>query len=112
VRVFCHRAASKEQAITLPVLATLFEYFYREDRERTSARQKLSRYVPLWATVALYLAVRGILLGGVASIAARPGLSWYEIGLSAISLIGLTFGNSCGLCCFPHFMYFIRAAIC
>jgi len=22
---------------------------------------------------------------------------------------GLTFGNSCGLCCFPHFMYFIRA---
>jgi len=79
---------SKEQAITLPVLATLFEYFYREDRERTSARQKLSRYGPLWATVGLYLAVRGILLGGVASIAARPGLSWYEIGLSAISLIG------------------------
>src|SRR5258708_18264916 len=29
-----------------------------------------------------------MLLGGVASIAARPGLSWYEIGLSAISLIG------------------------
>jgi Tfp pilus assembly protein PilF len=79
---------SKEQAITLPVLATLFEYFYRQDRERTSAREKLSRYGPLWATVALYLTVRGILLGGVASIAARPGLSWYEIGLSAISLIG------------------------
>ncbi len=79
---------SKEQAITLPVLATLFEYFYREDREKTSARQKISRYAPLWATVALYLTVRGILLGGVASIAARPGLSWYEIGLSAISLIG------------------------
>jgi Tfp pilus assembly protein PilF len=79
---------SKEQAITLPVLATLFEYFYREDRQKTSARQKLSRYGPLWATVALYLTVRGILLGGVASIAARPGLSWFEIVLSAISLIG------------------------
>jgi len=79
---------SKEQAITLPVLATAFEHFYREDRETTSVRQKLSRYAPLWATVAVYLAVRGILLGGVASIAARPGVSWYEIGLSALSLIG------------------------
>src|SRR6202011_5344114 len=79
---------SKEQAITLPVLATLFEHFYREDRETTSVRQKLSRYAPLWATVVVYLTVRGILLGGIASIAARPGVSWYEIGLSAISLIG------------------------
>src|SRR5579864_2004361 len=79
---------SKEQAITLPVLATLFEHFYRKDRETTSIRQKYSRYAPLWATVVLYLAVRGYLLGGVASIAARPGVSWYEIGLSAITLTG------------------------
>jgi Tfp pilus assembly protein PilF len=79
---------SKEQAITLPVLATLFEHFFRKDRELTSTRQKFSRYAPLWATVALYLVVRGILLGGVASIAARPGVTWYEIGLSAITLTG------------------------
>jgi len=79
---------SKEQAITLPVLATLFEHFYRKDRETTSIRQKYSRYAPLWATVVLYLAVRGYLLGGVASIAARPDVSWYEIGLSAITLTG------------------------
>ncbi|MCU1340845.1 MAG: hypothetical protein JWN92_268 [Candidatus Acidoferrum typicum] len=79
---------SKEQAITLPVLATIFEHFYRKDRESTAVRQKFSRYAPLWATVALYLAVRGLLLGGVAGIAARPGVSWYEIALSAISLTG------------------------
>jgi len=79
---------SKEQAITLPVLATLFEHFFRKDRELISTRQKFSRYAPLWGTVALYLVLRGILLGGVASIAARPGVTWYEIGLSAITLTG------------------------
>jgi Tfp pilus assembly protein PilF len=79
---------SKEQAMTLPVLVTLFEHFYREDRATTSARQKLSRYAPLWAMAALYLAVRGALLGGVASVVSRPTLSWYEVALSAISLTG------------------------
>jgi Tfp pilus assembly protein PilF len=79
---------SKEQAMTLPVLVTLFEHFYRDDRAATSARQKLVRYGPLWAVAALYLVVRGILLGGVASVISRPTLSWYEVGLSAISLMG------------------------
>jgi protein O-mannosyl-transferase len=79
---------SKEQAMTLPVLVTLFEHFYREDRTTTSARQKVLRYGPLWAVAGLYLIVRGILLGGVASIVSRPGLSWYEVVLSAISLLG------------------------
>jgi protein O-mannosyl-transferase len=79
---------SKEQAMTLPVLVTLFEHFYRDDRAATRLRQKMARYGPLWAVAALYLVVRGILLGGVASIVSRPGLSWYEVGLSAISLLG------------------------
>jgi Tfp pilus assembly protein PilF len=79
---------SKEQAMTLPVLVTLFEHFYRDDRAATPLSQKMTRYGPLWALAALYLVVRGILLGGVASIVSRPGLSWYEVGLSAISLLG------------------------
>jgi tetratricopeptide (TPR) repeat protein len=79
---------SKEQAMTLPVLVTLFEHFYRDDRATTPLRQKMARYGPLWALAALYLVVRGILLGGVASIVTRAGLSWYEVGLSAISLLG------------------------
>jgi tetratricopeptide (TPR) repeat protein len=79
---------SKEQAMTLPVLVTLFEHFYRDDRATTPLRQKMARYGPLWALAALYLVVRGILLGGVASIVSRPDLSWYEVGLSAISLLG------------------------
>ena len=31
---------SKEQALTLPVLATLYEHFYREDRGETGTRRK------------------------------------------------------------------------
>ena len=79
---------SKEQAITLPVLVTIFEHFYREDRATTSPRQKFARYGPLWAVAALYLTVRSILLGGVAGVVMRPDLSWYEVALSAISLTG------------------------
>jgi Tfp pilus assembly protein PilF len=74
--------------MTLPVLVTVFEHFYQQDRATTSLRQKASRYALLWAMAALYLAVRGILLGGVASVDLRPGLSWYEVGLSAVSLSG------------------------
>ena len=79
---------SKEQAMVLPVLVTLFEHFYRDDRARTSLRQKMSRYGPLWGVAGLYLVARGIVLGGVAGIVSRPGLSWYEVALSAISLLG------------------------
>jgi hypothetical protein len=79
---------SKEQAMMLPVLVTLFEHFYRDDRETTSVRQKMSRYGPLWGVAALYLVARGIMLGGIAGIVTRPGLSWYEVVLSAISLLG------------------------
>lgn len=79
---------SKEQAMTLPVVVTLFEYFYRDDRATTSMKEKVSRYGPLWGMAALYFVVRAIVLGGVASVVSRPNLSWYEAGLSAVSLIG------------------------
>ena len=79
---------SKEQAMTLPALATIFEHFYRGDRAETSARQKFSRYGSLWAMAGLYLVLRVLLLGGLASVVSRPGLFWYEVVLSAISLVG------------------------
>src|SRR3984893_18027439 len=79
---------SKEQAMTLPVLVTLFEHYYRDDRATTSMRQKVSRYGPLWAVASVYLVVRGVLLGGVGGVVSRPTLSWYEVVLSAISLTG------------------------
>ena len=54
---------SKEQAITLPVLATIYEHFYRRDRERTRWFRKQVRYAPLWVVLLVYLALRTHVLG-------------------------------------------------
>jgi protein O-mannosyl-transferase len=91
--VFTLALLSKEQAMTLPVLAVIFEHFYREDRSTTTVREKLSRYAPLWAMAALYFGARAIVMGGVTSIVLRPNLSWYETGLSAVALIGEYLGK-------------------
>jgi len=79
---------SKEQAMTLPVLAMIFEHFYRADRSTTTSREKVSRYAPFWMVSALYLIARTAVMGGVASVITRPRLSWYETILSAVSLAG------------------------
>ena len=86
--VFALALLSKEQAMTLPVLAIIYEHWYRKDRSVTTIWEKLLRYAPLWAMAGLYFVVRRIVLGGVTSIVLRPNLSWYETGLSAIALIG------------------------
>jgi tetratricopeptide (TPR) repeat protein len=86
--VFLLALLSKEQAMTLPVMATLFEYLYRDDRSTTTAREKVSRIGPLWAMAALYLCVRTLILGGIASVVMRPNLSWHDTLLSSVSLIG------------------------
>jgi tetratricopeptide (TPR) repeat protein len=84
---------SKEQAMTLPVVAMVFEHFYRVDRSFTTIREKFSRYGLLWAIAALYLGARTLILGGIAAIVLRPNLSWYETVLSAIALIGKYLGK-------------------
>jgi protein O-mannosyl-transferase len=84
---------SKEQAMTLPVLAMIFEHFYRDDRATTSPWEKVSRYAPLWAMAALYFGARWIVMGGVTSIVLRPNLSWYDAGLSGFALVGEYLGK-------------------
>lgn len=79
---------SKEQAMTLPVLAMAFEHFYRGNHATTTSKEKFSRYAPLWVVAVLYLAVRAAVIGGFASVITRPKLSWYETILSAVSLAG------------------------
>ena len=49
---------SKEQAVTLPLTAMIYEYFYREDAATTSWRQKASRYGVLWLLVVVYVLFR------------------------------------------------------
>ena len=79
---------SKEQAVTLPALATVYEHFYREDRNRTKWNKKISRYAPLWLLSGAYLVFRVIVLHGFAPVAQRPDLTIFQLVLSALALIG------------------------
>ena len=57
---------SKEQAMTLPALATVYEHFYREDRSETNTPQKLARYGLLWLVAVVYVLCRVHFFGALA----------------------------------------------
>src|SRR5258708_29311043 len=57
---------SKEQAVTLPLLATIYEHFYRGDKTQTTLKEKVFRYGPLWLLLLLYFPLRARFLGGFA----------------------------------------------
>jgi len=79
---------SKEQALTLPLLAALYEHFFREDRAETTKVQKFRRYGALWLLAAVYLVLRARYLGGFAPSQDWPGLGTEDMVISALSLIG------------------------
>jgi tetratricopeptide (TPR) repeat protein len=84
---------SKEQAMTLPALATVYEHFYREDRSETSFSQKLARYGLLWLVGVAYVLFRIHFLGALAPREQLPDLTPRQIALSAIALIGQYVGK-------------------
>jgi len=84
---------SKEQALTLPLVATVHEHFYREDRGQTTRVQKFCRYGALWLLAGAYTVFRLHFLGAFAPIATRPYLIDYEAVCSALSLVGQYFGK-------------------
>jgi tetratricopeptide (TPR) repeat protein len=84
---------SKEQAMTLPALATVYEHFYREDRSETSASQKSARYGLLWLVGIGYVLFRMYFLGGLAPQEQLPALTPLQIALSAIALVGQYVGK-------------------
>jgi tetratricopeptide (TPR) repeat protein len=84
---------SKEQAATLPVLVTLYEHFYRNDRNETTSPQKISRYGMLWALLGVYLLVRSRILGALLPGSRHESISYYEVILSAVSLFGKYMGK-------------------
>ncbi|HEY6290437.1 MAG TPA: tetratricopeptide repeat protein [Terriglobia bacterium] len=80
---------SKEQALTLPLIATLYEHFYREDRSETSVFEKIARYAPAWLLLPAYLLIRGRFLGGFAPApSGRPYVFLDQQLLSAGALLG------------------------
>ncbi len=82
---------SKEPAVTLPVLATLYEHFYREDRATTRPIQKAQRYAVLWILTLGYLVFRVRVLGGLGSGSSVHHLDWYQNALSGLVLLGQYF---------------------
>ena len=84
---------SKEQAMTLPALATVYEHFYRADRSETSPSQKLARYGVLWLVGVSYVLFRIHFFGGLAPHENYPQLTLQPIVLSAIALSGQYVGK-------------------
>jgi tetratricopeptide (TPR) repeat protein len=84
---------SKEQAMTLPALATVYEHFYRGDRSETSFSQKLARYGLLWLVGVAYVMFRIHFLGALAPRERLLDLTPLHIALSAIALIGQYVGK-------------------
>jgi hypothetical protein len=84
---------SKEQAVTLPVLAAIYEHAYRRDRAETTWAQKLSRYGGLWLITLGYGIFRLRFLGALARPRVFNQLTGFETILSALSLLGQYLGK-------------------
>ncbi len=79
---------SKEQALTLPLVAMVYEHFYREDRSQTTWRQKAGRYGLLWLVDGAYVLFRIQDLGAFAPQIQLSRLGWYPSALSGLALVG------------------------
>jgi protein O-mannosyl-transferase len=86
--LFALALLSKEIAVALPMLALVFEHFYREDRNETSFPTKVSRYAGLWVMLGLFFIYRHIVLGPFGSKPHRPELNAYATTLSGFQLFG------------------------
>jgi len=79
---------SKEQAVTLPFLAVIYEHFYRGDRLETTRGQKMLRYGPLWLVCLGYFLLRVHLMGSFVHVARMNPISTPDMLLSALALTG------------------------
>ena len=79
---------SKEQAVTLAALATIYEHFYRSDRETTGWKTKMYRYGGFWVIAIAYLVFRITVLGALAPVRQHADVSWPQAFLSAFGLVG------------------------
>ncbi len=85
---FVFALLSKEQAIMLPLLATVYEHLYRDDRDITTRVEKGLRYGLLWLLAGGYIILRVAVLKGFAPVTVRPNFGPVEIVLGALALIG------------------------
>jgi len=93
VASFAFTIFSKEQSLTLPLVATVYEHFYREDRSQTTWRQKAGRYGVLWLMDVGYVLFRVQHLGAFAPRIQMSRLGLYPSILSALVLIAQYVGK-------------------
>ncbi len=86
-------ALQKNQALTLAVLAVIYEHFYRNDRARTTWGEKVSRYGPLWLLLFGYLIVRVRFMGSLAHPTGWERMTPSETLFSAVALSGQYFSK-------------------
>jgi Flp pilus assembly protein TadD len=79
---------SKEQALTLSAVATVYEHYFRDDRAATSKIQKVQRYGSLWLLAVVYLVARSRYLGGLAPSLGRPNWGTDDVVAAALALVG------------------------
>lgn len=84
---------SKEAAVTLPLLATIYEHAYRADRSETTWKQKLARYSNLWLIAFAYLLFRRRFFGGLTAVLLMPHVTRGQAILSAFALAGQYLGK-------------------
>lgn len=84
---------AKEQAMTLPVLAVIYEHFYRGDRQQTPLGQKMLRYGPLWLVSLAYLLLRIHVMGSIAHPTQMHPIGGRATVFSAVALAGQYLGK-------------------
>jgi tetratricopeptide (TPR) repeat protein len=85
---FAFTLLSKEQALTLPLIAAVYEHFFRDDRGVSTRIQKFRRYGVLWFLAIVYLALRVRYLGGLAPSLERPEFGTKDLLISGLALVG------------------------
>lgn len=78
----------KEVAVTVPVMLTVFDFLYSRDAFRKLRWKILVPHALLWIIVAVYLAVRTIVNGGLEASLTAPLLQWDY--LSQLFVLGMT----------------------
>ena len=78
---------SKEQSLTFPLLATVYEHFYRSDRAETKFWQKARRYYEFWLMDFAYVLFRIVHLGAFAPQVQLSNIGWDATVFSALALV-------------------------
>ncbi len=79
---------SKEQALTFPALAAIYEFAYRDQTGGARRAERLLWQAPLWLLAIVYLGLRVRILGAITHNPGWHPLTFYQAILSGVALTG------------------------